>query len=223
VRDCDYGLTLSQSDYTILYHNNFINNTNHAFAPTVLGTAWDMGWPVGGNYWEGHESADAYSGTYQNQLGGDGICDAPYNPYTGGTDRYPLKGPCYTYPIQFGLIPEEIVVISNSTVTGFDPDLDNHILRFNVSGTSGNGFCRVDLPQDFVSGMWQNNYTVLVNGDPVAFRNWTSRGTVYICFAYPQSTHGIIIIPENAWLIALPLLSLASALALVRRKKRRTA
>ncbi len=221
VRDYMYGLTLSQSDYTILYHNSFINNTNHVFAPSVLGTAWDMGWPAGGNYWEDHESADVFSGTFQNEPGGDGICDAPYNPYAGATDRYPLKGPCHTYPVQMEPVPEEITVISNSTVTDFSTDADNHLLRFNVSGTSGKGFCRVDLPDAFVSGMWQNNYTVLVNGEPMTFRNWTSRGIVYIYFAYPHSTHEVIIIPESPWLLVLPLLTLTSALAIVRRKKRK--
>jgi hypothetical protein len=71
------------------------------------------------------------------------------------------------------------------------------IISFNVSGESGIGFCRVDIPNVIVSGLWQNNYKVLVNDqEPLYMRNWTSGATTYIYFQYQHSTKEVVIIPE---------------------------
>ena len=62
-------------------------------------------------------------------------------------------------------------------------------MKFNVTG-EGAGFCRVDIPNT-VASMWNNNYTVLVNGEPPTYmRNWTLGTTTYIYFTYLLSEKG---------------------------------
>ena len=61
----------------VLYHNNFLNNTNHVSAYEQY--IWDDGYPSGGNYWNDYDGVDANH---------DGIGDTPYN-----MDRYPLMTP----------------------------------------------------------------------------------------------------------------------------------
>ena len=68
-----------------IYHNSFINNTNHTLLfPSSSNNIWNDTYPSGGNYW------DNYTGRDDNQ---DGIGDTPYN-ISGKTppnqDRYPL-------------------------------------------------------------------------------------------------------------------------------------
>jgi hypothetical protein len=70
-------------------------------------------------------------------------------------------------------------------------------ISFNVAGESGIGFCRVDIPKVIVSGLWQNNYKVLINDqEPLYTRNWTSGATTYIYFQYQHSTKEVVIVPE---------------------------
>jgi PKD repeat protein len=91
--DLDYGIFCSFGSHSnFVYHNNFIDNTQHA---TEYGDdIWDDGYPSGGNYWDDYQGVDNYSGPYQNITGGDGIGDTPYN-ISGDSnrDRYPLMNP----------------------------------------------------------------------------------------------------------------------------------
>jgi len=183
----------------LIFHNNFIGNNSVKFYPPISNNKWFLDWPVGGNFWSSHTSPDVKSGLYQNEPGSDGICDNYYTIAEGVIDAYPLMGPCNPFEVQFGPLPskQEISVISNSSISGFQMNTTQKTISFNVTGESGTGFCRVDVPNVIVSGLWQNNYRVLVNGqEPLYVRNWTSGATTYIYFQYQHSTKEVVIVPE---------------------------
>jgi len=105
INNQEYGIKLLIEDVyweqhwslnNLIYHNNLINNTQHAYDECY--NMWDNDYPSGGNYW------DDYTGDDENE---DGIGDVPYN-ISGGSnqDCYPLMNP-------FGLIYE------------IDPDLSS--------------------------------------------------------------------------------------------------
>lgn len=76
----NFGILIyGDSTDNVIYHNNFIDNYQHASAQFALSGTWDNG--VEGNYW------DDYIGMDSN---GDGIGDAPYMIETGSQDKYPL-------------------------------------------------------------------------------------------------------------------------------------
>jgi|GEM_PF-2414918 len=50
---------------------------------------WDLGYPLGGNYWDDYDGDDNYSGPYQNESGWDGIGDTPYVIDDYNNDSYP--------------------------------------------------------------------------------------------------------------------------------------
>jgi len=92
-------------DPSEVYYNNFINNTvqaydSHRDRDNNPLDKWDYGYPPGGNYWSDFDDPsegayDNYSGINQDELGSDGIVDAPYDNIYGCThkDRYPLMEP----------------------------------------------------------------------------------------------------------------------------------
>jgi parallel beta-helix repeat protein len=89
------------SNNTVIYHNNFVNNTNQAFAWGTLNSVWDDGYPSGGNYWSDQyhgDCADHFSGPGQNISGSDGIVDNPYVIDENNRDRYPLMEPWMPTP-----------------------------------------------------------------------------------------------------------------------------
>ncbi|MCJ2557088.1 MAG: right-handed parallel beta-helix repeat-containing protein [Candidatus Thermoplasmatota archaeon] len=92
----------------VFYHNNFVDNTNHA-CDSGYDNEWDNGYPSGGNYWSDYSGPDEFSGPNQTEPGSDGFGDTPRVvdvcpnfPYEYVTpqhneDRYPLMEP-YVVP-----------------------------------------------------------------------------------------------------------------------------
>jgi nitrous oxidase accessory protein NosD len=212
----------SGASYNLIYHNNFINNVRQARVENIT-NRWYADWPTGGNFWSDHIAADKFNGQYQNQPGSDGICDTPYTISGSNIDAYPLMGPCNSFEVQFGPIPskQEISVISNSSISDFQMNTTQKTIIFNVTGETGIGFCRVDIPNVIVSGLWQNNYRVLVNDqEPLYVRNWTSGATTYIYFQYQHSTKEVVIIPEFPQNLIPLIFMIITTLIAVKTKRR---
>jgi parallel beta-helix repeat protein len=87
------GISLAYVGQTSVHHNNFINNTRHVEPQEASDSAWDDGYPSGGNYWSDYVCVDLHSGPYQNQTGSDGIGDTPYTIDVDNLDNYPLMMP----------------------------------------------------------------------------------------------------------------------------------
>jgi len=92
----DNGIWLTGSEGNVIYHNNFIGNSENAYCygdPWDRHNSWNLGYSNdgGGNYW------DDYKGNDRN---GDGIGDRPYiipdtdyNRLNNDRDEYPLMEP----------------------------------------------------------------------------------------------------------------------------------
>jgi parallel beta-helix repeat protein len=82
------GILIEYSENNLVYHNDFVNNTQQVRFFDDSANVWDDDYPSGGNYWSDYTDLDLYSGPYQNESGSDGIWDHPY-----AVDRYPLVNP----------------------------------------------------------------------------------------------------------------------------------
>lgn len=218
----DRAIGLTQSQNNTIFHNSFIDNTDQAWvASTSLNNKWNVEWPTGGNYWSDHVGDDEENGEYQDQPGSDGICDTYYEVDSGNIDKYPLMGPCNGFDVWLGMLSDEITVISNSTVSAFEMNATQKTIGFNVEGGTGKGFCRVDIPNHIVSGLWNYNYTVLVDDEtPLYIRNWTESSLTYIYFTYQHSEHEVVIIPEFPSFLTLLLFITATLLTVIAYKRK---
>jgi len=95
-----YGIWLYDSSDNKIYHNNFVENTQHIYDSSIECpeyplsiNIWDDGYPSGGNYWSDYAGADLCNGPYQNETGSDGIGDSPYVIDADNRDNYPLMSP----------------------------------------------------------------------------------------------------------------------------------
>ena len=117
ISDNDVGIDLLGGN--MIYHNDFINNTQQA---EVYGeNTWDDDYPSGGNYWSDYVSVDVKSGPNQDQPSSDGIGDTPYVIDANNIDHYPLMYPWGAPP------PPSYTLTIYSAPTG---------LTFTVDGVS---------------------------------------------------------------------------------------
>jgi parallel beta-helix repeat protein len=73
-----WGVWLAAADGNLIYNNNFISNTVQADGSWTSGNTFNLGQPIGGNYWNNWIGPDA---------NGDGFVDAPYIAGAAGTDN----------------------------------------------------------------------------------------------------------------------------------------
>ena len=208
------GINIHYSNGSVIYHNNFIDNTINApedVYPNV--NTWDDGYPSGGNYWSDYNDTDLFSGPYQNEAGSDGIGDTPHTLDARNEDSFPLMGPISFF--------DGIYISSNSTISNFQLNRTQRIVSFNVTGPDYTvGFCRVTISNIIVQDLWQNNYTVLVDGNlPLMTNNWTDSTYTYTYFTYLHSEHEVVITPEFPVATILPLFVIITLCAVVLMKK----
>jgi len=207
-----YGIYLSQSHSSTIFHNNFIGNTIQAYAQDST-SIWDNGYPSGGNFWDDYVELD---------INGDFIGDTHYVINDNNEDRYPLIAPYGPIPIVRDETIYPVELRSNSTISKFRFGDPQRTISFNVTGADGTlGFCNLTIPNSLVQDLWQGNFTVLVDGkEPFMISNWTDSTCTYIYFTYTHSIHEVIIIQEFPSFLVLSLFMITTLLAVIvsRRK-----
>ena len=215
----EYGIELEYSLNNRFWHNNFIDNTQQVLVQTAgYANVWDDGYTSGGNYWSDYTERYPDAG----ELDGSGIWNTSYVIDINNQDRYPLAAPVSTFDVGvWNGTARNVNVVSNSTVSNFQLDVDQQMINFNVAGVEGTaGFCRITIPNIIIEDLWQGNYTVLLNGEPWPFKNWTDGENTYLYVNYTHSEHDITIIPEFPSAMILLLFMALTMLAVVFTEKR---
>ncbi|MDH5788460.1 MAG: hypothetical protein OEZ40_09245 [Candidatus Bathyarchaeota archaeon] len=132
VTNCSYGIVLINSSNNIIYHNNFINNTQQVYSENSV-NIWDDGYPSGGNYWSDYTDVD---------LNNDGIWDHPYVIDENNKDRYPLVNPWTPSPPPQG----DLAIVSIEPIQVI---LDAEALVANKSSV-----IRVTVESTFPTRVW---------------------------------------------------------------------
>ena len=119
-----------------------------------------------------------------------------------------------------------VYTITNSTVSNFNFSLPLKQISFNVTGLEGTtGFCNVTIPKTLLESLWDNNYTVLIDGSPPLTLSETSNDThTFLYFTYLHSEHEVAIVPEfPTWTpMLLLLMVLTVAIAIYKRRLLKT-
>ena len=184
------------SPNNIIYYNNFIENENNV--ADVAGSWWLQDstpanniWNTGseGNYWSN------YNGTDNNS---DEIGETPYVIDEKNQDNYPLMSPVNIFDAGiWEWTPHSVFVLSNSTVSDFSFNPEIALIQFNVEGENGTtGFCRVTVPKGLLTT--EENWTVLVENNPVILTVNEMETSTYLYFTYNHSSKTVEIVGTEA-------------------------
>lgn len=157
-----YGVRIIGSDDCLFYHNNFYNSMSGYIGAGGTNT-WNLTYPGGGNYFDGHGTQDIYVGPNQDIPGSDLICDSnspdPYVADSGNTDFYPFLNPFNgTLPPVYNYEP--IVENEDPVNESTDVNIDYSNVSVDVSDVEG------DLFTVYITGDYVNDqtYTDVGNG-----------------------------------------------------------
>jgi hypothetical protein len=128
----------------------------------------------------------------------------------------------YKYWIEFDGSVFPVSVVSNSTISDFSFNQSLKEISFNVTGSDGTvGFCNMTLPNTLVQDLWQDTFTVLIDGEePIQMNNWTDGTYTYVYFTYLHSEHEVAIIPEfPAWTSILPILLVFTIIKVIYKRR----
>ncbi len=215
------GIFLDGGSNNTIYHNNFIECVGPCFFWHASMHTFDAGYPLGGNYYcdyygHGYKGVDLFSGLFQNETGSDGIGDTPYVMDFGNEDNYPLMGMFS----EFNATSEyHVQTICNSSISDFQ--YNGTAICFNVTGEDGtNGFCRICIPR----ALMNETYQVFVNGTeaPCNLLPCSNSTHCYLYFTYDHSTQEVIIIPEFPAFLILPVFMIATLMAVIICRRKRT-
>lgn len=112
----EYGIYTRNSWYNVVYHNNFVDNSQQVYDYDYSSiNVWDNGYPSGGNYWSDYE--ERYPDA--EELDGSGIWDTPYVIDEYNQDNYPLMYPygTQTYKLTITTTPGGTTTPSPGTQT----------------------------------------------------------------------------------------------------------
>jgi len=124
----------------------------------------------------------------------------------------PTTIPTHHDEVKVGDQTFDIYTITSSTMSDFNFSLPLKQISFNVTGPEGTtGFCNVAIPKTLLEILWDNNYTVLIDGSPPLTLSETSNGThTFLYFTYPHTAHQVTIVPEFPLALIVPMLMIVT-------------
>jgi hypothetical protein len=126
----------------------------------------------------------------------------------------------YEGKIDYNLRTYYVPVFTNSTVSNFGLNQTGRQISFNVTGSSGTGFCNVTIPKDLLNATLLSDWVVTFDGTtltPGQFGITENAEFVFVYLNYTHSEHQIAI--AGTYLVEefppsfLPLVLMASAIA----------
>ncbi|MEM4713767.1 MAG: NosD domain-containing protein [Candidatus Bathyarchaeia archaeon] len=176
----------AESQYNVLYHNNFINNTGQASVLSI--NYFDNDYPFGGNYWSDHIKIDSKHGVGQDEDGGDGIVDEKYQ--KGGVlDNYPFLNPLTAFEISAFGENFEVEISTNSSLSSYAFNPEEKSLKLQLMGKEGTiGTCRISVPKRLLSCELPSTWTItLSNNGQLSYLALEDTEATYLYFTYSQS------------------------------------
>ncbi len=162
----EYGIGFSSSSYNIIRGNYFISNDIQTYdtstddpSTTPSMNSWDLGYPIGGNYWSDYTGMDVKSGLNQDQTGSDEIGDKPYIIDQNNQDNFPLM-PYGSPPAIFIVSPENKTYTKNSVSLSFTVSETTSWIKYSLDQQTNVTITEETTLSDLSKGL--HNVTVYV-------------------------------------------------------------
>ena len=132
--------------------------------------------------------------------------------------------------VNYGGVEYFVPIVTNSSISGFNLDVHEKRISFNVAGTAGAGFCNITIPRALLYAP-PDEWIITIDGLQVSPGNMTvteNADYVFICLVYLHSSHTIIIVgksvvaefPPQLPPVIMLIVCLAAAIVAVKQRRR---
>ncbi len=199
ITDNNVGIGFMESSYNMIRGNYFIDNkiqvydvSGENYSVAVSINTWDVGYPVGGNYWSDYTGVDARSGASRNQTGSDELGDTPYIINQNNQDNFPLM-PYGSPPAIFIDSPENKTYTVNSVSLKFTVSKTTSWIKYSLDDQAN-----VTITEDIkLSDLAYGEHRITLYAEDTDGKTGTSE-TVYFTIAEgaepPQPDFSIIVL-----------------------------
>jgi parallel beta-helix repeat protein len=195
------GVQIHLSSGNFFYHNSFNGNLVHVGINDLTSTnAWNMSYPIGGNFWGNTTGVDVFCGSEQNILGSDGVMDEQYKIAEGNIDSYPFKFPILSFDAGFWVGKAYFVdIVTNATVSDFGFDLWGKYVSFNAySADADSCFFGVLVSKNLLWCDSVENWRLLVDDVEHPCRVLENSNYTYVCFEFDSCIHSFMILGDHS-------------------------
>jgi len=188
----NWGLILVNSVDNLVYHNNFLNNSEQADQHESYNNVWNNG--TEGNYWDDYVGLDSGNG---GRTAGDGVGDTGLPHF--GFDNFPLIIPSGPIHVICESTAYPVTLLSNSTISEFRFMQTSKKITFTLRGPSDTfGYCNVTIPKNLLS---DNPWKIMLGGTDITYQAIMTENQTHtsIYFTYTHSNYNVQII--GTWVI----------------------
>ncbi len=132
--------------------------------------------------------------------------------------------------VSYGGVEYFVPIVTNSSISGFNLDVHEKRISFNVAGTAGAGFCNITIPRALLYAA-PDEWIITIDGLQVSPGNMTvteNADYVFICLVYSHSSHTITIegtsvvaeFPPQLLPVIMLIVCLAAAIVAVKQRRR---
>lgn len=132
--------------------------------------------------------------------------------------------------VNYGGVEYFVPIVTNSSISGFNLDVHEKRISFNVAGTVGAGFCNITIPRALLYAP-PDEWIITIDGLQVSPGNMTvteNADYVFICLVYSHSSHTITIegtsvvaeFPPQLLPVIMLIVCLAAAIVAVKQRRR---
>jgi len=171
------GFSLWFSRDNIIYHNNFVNNSDQASVSDGI-DRWDYSGE--GNYWSDYAGED---------LDSDGVGETPYEINENNRDSFPLMGTFSFFSFPWREEDYYVSIVSNFSILEFRFAQLEKMISLDLTGpNAASGFCKVSFQIVLLGGP----YTILVDDSPLINGIEISNGThTFFYFMYEPGIRNV--------------------------------
>jgi hypothetical protein len=184
------GVTINNTLGTVIAHDGIFSTVGVSGSGTLCQILFNVSQP--GISSIAFADLDKYGGTVLYDAA-TGTIHIPFSPVNGFVQVNSSGFQSNTFTVVKDVFTYNVTIFANSTISDFDYNQTNEVIRFNQTGPNGSkGLCTTLVPLNLMNVSY---FAVLINGNATSFADFKDGTSNFLVFTYSHSTVEVKVLP----------------------------